>query len=116
MNLRGLKIDDCDDDSDDDSEAKSLRPGGRKIDSTPGAKAAVQSAGMTTREYVVFTFSLMQNGLAAWAVDQPGGKLPPGVSQANVDFIRAHKGDWKKWVKSSDDSNCDDGGEDENGE
>ena len=31
---------------------------------------------MTAHEYVVFSFSLLQNGLAAWAVSQPGGKLP----------------------------------------
>jgi hypothetical protein len=71
---------------------------------------------MTTREYVVFTFSLMQNGLAAWALEQPGGKLPPGVSQANVDFIRAHKADLDKMGDESDESSCDEGSEDENGE
>ena len=111
-NLKGLKIDDCDDDSD----ARSLSEAVAKIDAVPGAKAAVQSAGMTTREYVVFTFSLMQNGLAAWALEQPGGKLPPGVSQANVDFFRAHQADMQAMGDESDDSACSDGGEDENGE
>jgi hypothetical protein len=111
-NLKALKIDDCD----DDSEVRSLSQAVAKIDSAPGAKAAVQSAGMTTREYVVFTFSLMQNGLAAWALEQPGGKLPPGVSQANVDFFRAHQADMQDIGDESDDSACSDGGEDENGE
>ena len=45
--------------------------------SVPGAKAAVQSAGMTSREYVVFTFSLMQNGITSHLMDRPGAKLPP---------------------------------------
>lgn len=62
-----------------------------RFDAVPGAKAAIQSAGMTTREYIVFTWSLFQNGMAAWAVSQPGGKLPAGVSKANVDFYRAHE-------------------------
>lgn len=62
-----------------------------RLDSIPGAKAAIQSAGMTSREYVVFMFSMMEAGLSSWAVSQPGGKLPPGVSQANVDFYRKHE-------------------------
>jgi hypothetical protein len=114
-NLKGLPIDDCEDDS-DDSDVRSLSEAVAKMDSAPGAKAAVQSAGMATREYVVFTFSLMQNGLAAWALEQPGGELPPGVSQANVDFLRAHAADMKKMGEGSDDSTCGDGVEDENGE
>jgi hypothetical protein len=62
-----------------------------KLNASPGAKAAIQSAGMTTREYVVFSWSLLQTGLAAWAVDQPGGKLPPGASKANVDFYKKNE-------------------------
>lgn len=61
-----------------------------KIDATPKAKSAIQSAGMSTREYVVFSMSLLQTGLAAWGVEQ-GAKLPPNVSKANVDFYKAHK-------------------------
>lgn len=74
----------------DESELSIDRLVGR-IDALPGARAAIQSAGFTTREYVVFTFSLFQNGLAAWAVAQPGGQLPPGTSMANVNFYRAHE-------------------------
>ena len=66
-------------------------PSGTRPEPHPGAQAAIQSAGMTSREYVVFMFSMMQNGMAAWALSQPGGKLPPGVSQANVDFFRKHE-------------------------
>jgi hypothetical protein len=46
---------------------------------------------MTTREYAVFLFSVFHNGLAAWAVSQPGGKLPPDTSQGNVEFYQAHE-------------------------
>jgi hypothetical protein len=84
------KADDDDDDDDDDSSSQSLDQMVAKLDAVPGAKAAIQSAGMTTREYVVFMWSIMQTGMSAWAQDQ-GGKLPPGVSQANVDFYRKHE-------------------------
>jgi len=62
-----------------------------KINAVPGAQAAIQSAGMPTREYIVFMWSMMQNGMAAWALTQPGGKLPPGISQSNVDFYKRHE-------------------------
>ena len=77
----------CDDDEDSDS----LDAAVARINSIPGAQAAIQSAGMTTREYLVFTWSLFQVGTASWALSQPGGTLPPDVSKANVDFYRAHE-------------------------
>ena len=62
-----------------------------RIDSNPAAKAAIQSAGLTTREYVVFGLGVFQAGMAGWALDQPGGKLPPGFQKKNVDFYNANK-------------------------
>lgn len=79
------------DDDDDSDDLKTIDQMVAKLNSRPGAQAAIQSAGMTSREYVVFMFSMMQNGMAAWALKQPGGKLPPGVSQANVDFYNKHE-------------------------
>ena len=84
----------ADDDDDDDSSSQSLDQMVAKLDAVPGAQPAIQSAGMTTREYVVFMWSIMQTGMSAWAQDQ-GGKLPPGVSQANVDFYKKHEADMK---------------------
>lgn len=81
----------CIDRDDDDSNSQSIDQMTAKIDATPGAKAAIQSAGMAPREYIVFMFSMMQSRMSAWALSQPGGKLPPGVSQANVDFYRKHE-------------------------
>lgn len=78
-------------DDDDDDNLKSIDQMVAKLNSVPGVQAAIQSAGMTTREYVVFMFSMMQSGMAAWAVSQPGGKLPAGISQANVDFYKKHE-------------------------
>lgn len=80
---------------DDDAASISLSEMVAKLDAWPGAKAAVESAGMTSREYIVFSMSILQNGLAAWALGQPGGSLPPGVSKANVDFINRHEAELK---------------------
>ena len=101
---------DCDDEGDD---AQSIDAMVARFDASPGVKAAIQSAGMTTREYVLFTWSLLQNGLAAWAVDQPGGKLPAGASQANVDFYRKHEAELQSLSKLAPSSDCDEIAEDE---
>jgi len=94
---------------DESSDSQSLDQVTAKFNAAPGVKAAIQSAGMTTREYVVFTFSLFQNGLAAWALTQPGGKLPAGISKANVDFYNRHAADWQQLeaLKLDDDCNAD---------
>ena len=76
---------------DDDSDSESLDQIVAKLNAIPGAQAAIQSAGMTTREYVVFMWSMLHNGMAAWAVSQPGGKLPPGTLQSNVDFYKKNE-------------------------
>jgi hypothetical protein len=48
-----------------------------RMDAIPGVKSALKAAGMTSREYLVFTWSVFQSGMAVLAVQQPGGKLPP---------------------------------------
>jgi hypothetical protein len=82
----------CAAENDDGDDLQSIDQMVAKLNSVPGVQAAIQSAGLTSREYVVFMFSMMQNGMAAWALKQPDGKLPPGVSQANVDFYNRHEG------------------------
>lgn len=94
----------CDDD--DDDGASSLDESAARINAVPGAQAAIRSAGMTTREYVVFTWSLFEAGMAAWAVEQPGGKLPPGVSRANVDFYRAHEASLQQLSNQGGSDSC----------
>lgn len=101
----------CARDEDDSEDLKSINQMVAKMNSVPGVQAAVESAGMTTREYVVFMFSMIQNGMAAWALSQPGGKLPSGVSQANVDFYRKHEAEMVAIGK--DDPCGDDFGDDE---
>ena len=102
---------DCSDDSDSNL---SLDQTVAKLEATPGFKSAVQSSGMTTREYFVFSLSLLQNGLAAWGMTQPGGKLPSGMSQANVDFINKHKAEIEATGRLDEESaGCDDDRNDE---
>jgi hypothetical protein len=70
----------------------SLSEAAARIEAVPGAKDAVRSAGLTSREYIVFAFALVENAIAAYALEQPGGKLPPGISMANVEFLRRNSG------------------------
>ena len=55
----------------------SLKEMATRMDAIPGVKSALKAAGMTSREYLVFTWSVFQSGMAVLAVQQPGGKLPP---------------------------------------
>jgi len=91
----------------DDGTPASLNQFVAKADAAPGVKSTIQSAGMTTREYIVFGMSLLQVGIVAWGLDQPGGKLPPGVSMDNVKFYRAHKAAIDKLGAGKQDA-CDD--------
>ena len=62
---------------------------------------------MTTREYVVFSWSLVQNGVAAWALTQPGAKPTPDISMANVNFYRKHEAAIKKLSEETKSADCD---------
>ena len=93
---------------DDSEDARSLNDAVARMDAIPAAKAAIRSAGLTTREYVVFTWSMFQNGVAAWSLDQPGGKLPPGTLMGNVNFYRAHDAALRKLGKELKAADCDD--------
>jgi hypothetical protein len=90
-NLRAMPNADAAACEEDEGDADSLDAVVVRITDTPGAEEAIESAGLTAREYVVFTFSILQNGMAAWGLTQPGGTLPPGVSQENVDFYNSHQ-------------------------
>jgi hypothetical protein len=98
----------CDEDS-----PSSLDKVVAKADASPAVKAAIQGGGMTTREYIVFSMSLLQSGIAAWGMEQPGGKLPPGVSKANVDFYKSHKAAIDK-LSVAKNAECGDSGDDRN--
>ena len=100
--LMGQSAENCDSEG-----AQSLNDKAAQMDGVPGVKSALTSAGMTSREYLLFSFSVFQNGLAVWALEQPGGKLPPGVKLANVNFVRAHKAELEKLGELTKPSDCD---------
>lgn len=104
----GAKAKELSAECDEEEGAQSLDEVVARVNAKPGIGAAIQSAGMSTREYIVFSFSLFQNGLAAWALSQPGGKLPPGVSKANVDFYKSHEAAIKKLAPPEGSDECDD--------
>ena len=90
-----------------DEQPKSLNDQEAKMDGVPNVKSALKAAGMTSREYLVMSFSVFQSGMAAWALDQPGGTLPPGTKLANVNFYRAHKAELEKLGELSKQADCD---------
>jgi hypothetical protein len=93
--------------SDEDGDARTLDESVAKLDAIDGARPAIAAAGMTTREYVVFSWSVMQSGLAAWALDQPGAKLPPDVSMENVKFYRKHEATLRQLGEETKPAACD---------
>jgi hypothetical protein len=95
----------CTEQDDDGTNSQSIDQMVAKLNAVPGAQAAIQSAGMTTREYVVFMWSMLQNGMAYWAVSQPGGKLPPGTLQSNIDFYKKNE---SKMQAIGENDPCDD--------
>jgi hypothetical protein len=99
------------DDGDEAEYDTSLDGQAARISSIPAAAAAIESAGMPVREYVVFTWSMIQNGVAAWALTQPGGELPPGVSMANVDFYRAHEAELQGLAQQVQAGDCENAGD-----
>lgn len=90
-----------------DESQQSLNSMAARMDGVPEVKSALKTAGMTSREYLVFSWSVFQNGLAAWTLEQPGGKLPPGVKMANVTFYRAHEAELKKLGELTKQADCD---------
>ena len=91
----------------DNPDIGSLTEAAARIDAVPGAKAAVKSAGLTSREYVVFAFSLIENAFASYALEKPGGKVPAGVSMSNVEFLRKNSGVIEQLANETEVSECD---------
>ena len=83
-----------------DDDTDSLAAMVKRVDGVPAARNAITSAGLTTREFVVFTVAMFTNGFAALAPQ--GTPVPPGASKANVDFFRAHVAAFEAIPKSKD--------------
>lgn len=94
-------------DCDREDAQESLNAMAARMDKVSGVKSALKGAGMTSREYLVFSLAVFENGMAAWALEQPGGKLPPGVKMANVNFYRAHKAELEKLGELTKQADCD---------
>lgn len=75
-----------------------------QIASIPEFKKALASAGMTPREYVVFSFALLSATLAEFGVSQ-GGKLspdsPPALAE-NVNWLKANRAEFERFQKEMD--------------
>jgi hypothetical protein len=92
--------------SNEEPGISNLTEAAARIDAMPGGKAALRSAGLTSREYVVFAFSLIENAYASYALEQPGGKLPPGVSMTNVEFLRRNSGVIEQLANETEVDDC----------
>jgi hypothetical protein len=106
------------DDGGDDGNGQTIDQVVARLNAKPGVPQAIKSAGMTTREYVVFTMAVFQAGMASWALSQPGGKLPPDVSMDNVNFYRKHEASMQKVGQAKPSQRCDqdDGASDDQGD
>jgi len=103
--LREVKFENCVDDDDDDAQ-DTIASSVARIDAVPGAKAAIQAAGLSSREYVVLAYALLENGMASYLMQTPGGKLPDGVNTANVDFVRRHSAELHQLANETEDESC----------
>jgi len=99
-------IDFCVPDEDDDDAQDTIASAVARIDAVPGAKAAMQAAGLTSREYVVLSYALLESGLASYTLQTPGGKMPDGVRPANVDFVRRHSAELHQLANETEDESC----------
>ena len=90
-----------------DENPKSLNDIAARMDGVPQVKSAFKTAGLTSREYLLFSWSVFQNGMAAWALQQPGGTLPPGIKMANVNFYRVHEAELTKLGELTKQADCD---------
>ncbi|HEU4640947.1 MAG TPA: hypothetical protein VFS44_00740 [Gemmatimonadaceae bacterium] len=85
----------------DQPEAKTIADMAKQFDGIPPMKKAITSAGLTSREYAMFTMSMLQASLAAAMMDAKGPyklkELPKGTPPENVAFVRAHKAELEKY-------------------
>lgn len=89
----------------DQSDAKTLDETIARLDKQPVLRAALASAGMSTSDYVLCSFALMQSSIYAWGVQMQGqkmwAKIPPGIPTANTKWVIAHKAELEKLKAAS---------------
>jgi hypothetical protein len=68
-------------------------------DRLPPVRRAITNAGLTPREYVIFSLATALAGMAQWAADQGASAadldLTP-VQKANLAFVKRHEADFKR--------------------
>ncbi len=105
--LRAIDFKNCiaEDDDSEDSIAAALA----ELEGTPGAAAAVTAAGMTSRQFVVFSFAMAEDAVASFMSQSAGGKMPEGVNPANVAFVRKHGPELQALANENESEGCGDG-------
>ena len=89
----------------DAGDAKSVDDAAAHLDAIPPVKAILSSEGVSARDYVLTTFTLMEAG-AAYQI-QKAGKLPPNselakdVSPENLAYIGAHEAQLRALEKAT---------------
>ena len=84
----GLAADDPSLDFGSDASIAEIAAG---LDAQPAVREAIESAGMTSAEYVTFNFAVVQAGMGAWLVKEQGpDALPADLSRENVDYYIAN--------------------------
>lgn len=89
----------------DASDAKSVDDAAAHLDAIPPVKAILSSEGLSARDYVLTTFTLMEAG-AAYQI-QKAGKLPPNselakdVTPENLAYIGGHQAQLRALEKAS---------------
>ena len=83
----------------EDPESISLANIAAAFDSEPRIRGAINGAGMSSREYVTFLFSMMQAMFASIAVQMGGEEalddMPNGVLKDNVRFFIEHQDEFE---------------------
>ena len=78
------------DDSDSNGSDASIDQMVAEFEKIPPVKKSVESAGLSTREFVLFQMALMSAAMGHYVLEQ-GGKLPAEISAEHVAFYKAHQ-------------------------
>jgi len=72
-----------------------------RLEASPAMKAAIESAGMSVRDYAYTSQSLVATLMAVGAVEAGQLKeIPEGINPRNVDFIKAHRAEIEAKMKA----------------
>jgi len=91
----------------DDLESISVSQIAAVFDGEPRIKGAINGAGMSSRDYVTFMFSMMQAMFGSIAVQMGGEEalndMPDGVLKDNVRFFMEHQDEFDALGNNDDD-------------